>query len=139
MGRRRSAALRDTAGVYHVASRLAYEGFQVTVARGSGASADVLAGLPGSAATAALTVRTTECPPGFGDGDKGKADVCEWRVGKGAALTADPGRPRFSESTKKPPEPGVEGEVCRAQSSWPVAAPRFAPPLSPPRGPRGEG
>jgi len=80
--RRRSTALRDTAGVYHVASRLAYEGFHATVARGTGSGADVLAGLPGTSSTAALMVRTTECPPHRG---------CEWRVGKGAALAEDPG------------------------------------------------
>ncbi len=82
MSRRRSAALRDIAGVHHVASRLAYEGFTATVARGSGAGADVLAGLPGSGTTAALTVRTAVCPPGFGGGE-GAATPCEWRVGKG--------------------------------------------------------
>ncbi len=37
MGRRRSAALRDAAGVYQVASKLALEGFSATVARGSNA------------------------------------------------------------------------------------------------------
>ncbi len=62
MGRRRSAALRDAAGVYHVASRLASEGFHATVARGSDARADVLVGLPGSSVIAALTVRTAACP-----------------------------------------------------------------------------
>lgn len=85
MGRRRSSALRDAAGVYHVASRLASEGFHATVARGAGA--DVLAGLPGSTGTTALAVRTTEFPTGFG----GEGRVCEWRVGKGAALADDPG------------------------------------------------
>ncbi|MEJ7843934.1 MAG: hypothetical protein WKF95_19405 [Rubrobacter sp.] len=91
MGRRRSAALQDTAGVYHVASRLAYEGFRATVARGSSAGADVLAGLPGSTATAPLAVRTAECPPGFGGADEGKIVACEWRVGKRAAPADDPG------------------------------------------------
>lgn len=91
MRRKRSAALRDVSGVYHVASRLAYEGFHATVARGSGGRADVLASLPGTSVTAALAVRTTECPPGFGDGDEGKVDACEWRVGKQAALADDPG------------------------------------------------
>lgn len=81
MGRRRSAALRDVAGVYHVASRLAYEGFHATVARGAGTGTDVLAGLPGASDTVAIAVRTTECPPHRG---------CEWRVGKGAALAEDP-------------------------------------------------
>ena len=90
MGRRRNAALRDAAGVYHVASRLANEGFNATVARGPDGGTDVLAGLHGSSVTAALMVRTTECPPGFGVGDKGKADVCEWSVGK-ASLADDPG------------------------------------------------
>jgi hypothetical protein len=85
MGRRRSSALRDTAGVYHVASRLAHEGFHATVARGTGT--DVLAGLPGAPGTTALAVRTTECPTGFG----GEGRVCEWRMGKGAALADDPG------------------------------------------------
>jgi len=32
MGRRRSAALRDTAGIYYVASKLVYEGFHATAA-----------------------------------------------------------------------------------------------------------
>ena len=32
--RHRSAALTDTAGVYHVASRLTFEGFHAAVARG---------------------------------------------------------------------------------------------------------
>ena len=91
MDRKRSAALRDTAGVYHVASRLASEGFHATVARGSGFGADVLATLPGSTDTAALMVRTTVCPPGFAGGAEGKADVCEWRMGKGVGLTEDPG------------------------------------------------
>ncbi len=83
MGRRRSVALREVAGVYHVASRLASEGFNATVARDSDAGADVLAALPGSTATAALKVRTTECPPGFGEGAEGEADVCEWGMGEG--------------------------------------------------------
>ena len=91
MGRRRSAALRDAAGVYHVASRLASEGFHATVARGSGAGADVLATLPGSTTTAALTVRTTECPSGFGEGAEGEADACEWEMGEGGVLAEDPG------------------------------------------------
>lgn len=91
MRRKRSAALRDVSGVYHVASRLAYEGFHATVARGSGGRADVLASLPGTSVTAALAVRTTECPPGFGGGGEGKGRVCEWRVGKEAALADDPG------------------------------------------------
>ena len=91
MGRRQSAALREAAGVYFVASRLSSEGFRATLARGSGAGADVLAGLTGASATAALAVSTTECSPGFGDGAEEKADVCEWRVGKGAAVAADPG------------------------------------------------
>ncbi len=81
--RRRSTALRDAAGVYHVASRLAYEGFRATVAQRPGATGvDVLAGLPGASNAAAITVRTTACPP---------RGVCEWRVGKGAALADDPG------------------------------------------------
>jgi len=91
MRRKRSAALRDAAGVYHVASRLAYEGFHVTVAWGSGGKADVLASVPGGSATAALAVRTTVCPPGFGDGEGMKTDACEWRVGKGFALADDSG------------------------------------------------
>jgi hypothetical protein len=82
MGRRRSVALREVAGVYHVASRLASEGFNATVARDSDAGADVLAALPGSTATAALKVRTTECPPDFGEGAEGEADVCEWGMGE---------------------------------------------------------
>ncbi len=80
--RRRSTALRDTAGVYHVASRLAYEGFHATVARGVGSGADVLAGLPGASGTVTIAVRTTVCPPHRG---------CEWRVDKGTALAEDPG------------------------------------------------
>ncbi len=91
MGRRRSSALRDAAGVYHVASRLASEGFHATVARGSGFGADVLATLPGFTDTAALMVRTTVCPPGFAGGAEGKADVCEWRMGKGVGLFEAPG------------------------------------------------
>ncbi len=91
MSRRRSAALRDSAGVYHVASRLASEGFRATAARGAGAGADILAGLPGSTATAALMVRTTECPPGFGDGAEEEDRACEWRVGREVALADDPG------------------------------------------------
>ena len=82
MVRRRSAALRDAAGVYHVASRLADESFDATVAQGAGTGADVLAGLRGSTATAAVMVRTTECSPHRG---------CEWRVGKETALTEDLG------------------------------------------------
>ena len=86
--RRRSRALRDAAGVYPAASRLAFEGFHATVAQRLGATGvDVLASLPGAPATAALSVRTTACPPGFGGGE----DACEWRVGKGAALADDPG------------------------------------------------
>lgn len=80
--RRRSTTLRDTSGVYHVASRLAYEGFHATVARGAGTGADVLAGLRGSTATAAVMVSTTQCSPHRG---------CEWRVGKETALAEDPG------------------------------------------------
>lgn len=81
--RRRSTALRDTAGVYHVASRLAYEGFHATVSsRGAGAGADVLVGLPGASGTVAISVKTTVCPP---QGD------CEWRVGKRDTLANDPG------------------------------------------------
>jgi hypothetical protein len=84
--RRRSTALRDAAGVYHIASRLALEGFRATVAQRPGATGvDVLAGLPGAPTTAALSVRTTACPPGFGGGE----GECEWRVGKGAALAND--------------------------------------------------
>ena len=65
MGRRGSTALRDAAGVPHVASRLSHEGFRATVehaARGAG----VLVGLPGGSGYAAVAVRTTECPAGFG-------------------------------------------------------------------------
>lgn len=91
MNRRRSAALRDKAGVYHVASRLALEGFNATVARGFAPGTDVLAGLPGSMATASLVVRTAVCPPGFADGAEGKMAVCEWRVGMGVALAEYPG------------------------------------------------
>ena len=80
--RRSTAALRNTAGVYHVASRLAYEGFHASVARGAGSGTDVLAGLPGASGTAAIAVRTTVCPPHGG---------CEWRVGKEAALAENPG------------------------------------------------
>lgn len=86
--RKRSTALRDAAGVYHVASRLAYEGFRATVAHRPGATGiDVLGGLPGASATAVLSVRTTACPPGFGGGE----DECEWRMGKGRALAEEPG------------------------------------------------
>ena len=88
MERRRSGALRDADGVYHVASRLAFEGFHATVARDSGAGADVLAGLAGSTATAALAVRTAVCPPGFGEGAEG--EVCGWRVGEGTAAADGP-------------------------------------------------
>lgn len=91
MGRRRSGALRDIAGVYHVASRLALEGFHATCARGHGAKADVLAGLPSGSATVQVVVRTAVCSPGFGEGDEGEDRTCEWRVGKGAALADDPG------------------------------------------------
>jgi hypothetical protein len=90
MGRRRSSALRDAAGVYHVASRLAHEGFHATVARGGGAGADILAGLPGSTDATALMVRTTDCPTGFGGSGEGEGRVCEWRVGKPAASADDP-------------------------------------------------
>jgi hypothetical protein len=95
MRRRRGAALTDAAGVYHVASRLAYEGFHAALARG-GASrasrADVFASLPAASATAAaLLVRTTECSPKRrGDRGEGGARRCEWRVGKEAALANDP-------------------------------------------------
>jgi len=82
--RRRSAALKDEAGVYHVASRLSQEGFHATLTRVAGKAsggADVLAGLPGVYATVPIAVRTTECTP---------AGDCEWRVGK-AALADDGG------------------------------------------------
>ena len=83
MTRRRSATLRHTAGTYHVASRLALEGFRPTMAADRTA-ADVLAGLPGGSAAVAVAVRTAECPDGFGDG---VADLaCEWRVGRELAL-----------------------------------------------------
>jgi hypothetical protein len=86
--RRRSTALREAAGVYHVASRLTYEGFRATVAQRSGVTGvDVLARLPGAPATAALQVRTTVCLPEYGGGE----GICEWRVGKGAALAEEPG------------------------------------------------
>lgn len=86
--RRRSTALRDSAGVYHVASRLSYEGFRATVAhRLDATGADVFAGLSGGLGTVALMVRTTACPPRFVEGE----GECEWRVGKGAAFAADPG------------------------------------------------
>ena len=89
MGRRRSATLRGVAGVHHVVSRLAYEGFHATVAGGGGAGgSDVLAGLPGSAATAGLRVSTTVCPLGFGGGGEGNTVACEWCVGKQAAQDA---------------------------------------------------
>ena len=74
-----------------MASRLASEGFHATVARGSGFGADLFAGLPGSTATAALTVRTTECPPGFAEDAEGEANVCEWGTGEGHAPAEDPG------------------------------------------------
>jgi hypothetical protein len=62
--------LRNTAGVHHVASSLFYEGFRATVAQRPGTTgADVLAGLSGAPSTAALSVRTTVCPPGFGGGE----------------------------------------------------------------------
>ncbi len=81
--RRPSTALWDAAGVYHVASRLAFEGFHATVtSRGAGSGADVLVGLPSVSSTVALMVRTTVCPA---------HRRCEWRVGKGAALIEDPG------------------------------------------------
>lgn len=85
---RRSGTLRATAGVYYVASRLSYEGFRTTVAQRPGTTGtDVLAGLSGAPGTAALMVRTSVCPPGFGDGE----GTCEWRVGRGGALTNHPG------------------------------------------------
>ncbi len=62
MVRKRSAALRDAAGVYHVASRLAHEGFHSTVTRGSGVGTDVLAVLPGGSDMVSLMVRTAVCP-----------------------------------------------------------------------------
>jgi len=78
MGKRRSKALRDAAGVHCVASKLNYEGFRAMVGPGVDGMAEVLAGLPGGSAAVAIAVRTAECLDGFGDGGA----VCEWRVGK---------------------------------------------------------
>ncbi len=47
MGRRRSTASRDAAGVHHVASRLSHEGFRATVVPGAGGAAEVLVGRAG--------------------------------------------------------------------------------------------
>jgi len=87
MGRRRSTALRDVAGVHHVASRLSHEGFRATVEHAARGGAGVLVGLPGGSAAVAVAVRTTECPEGFGD----EGAVCEWRVGKEVATAGGPG------------------------------------------------
>ncbi len=89
MGRRRSIALRDIAGVHHVAARLSHEGFRATVEHAARGGAGVLVGLPDGSAAVAIGVRTTECPEGFGDGGEGV--VCEWRVGRGFASAGDPG------------------------------------------------
>ena len=66
MGRRRGIALRDTAGVHHVASRLSHEGFRAPVTQAAGGGAEILVDLPGGWGYAAVAVRTTECPAGFG-------------------------------------------------------------------------
>jgi len=87
MGRRRSTALRDVAGVHHVAARLSHEGFRATVEHAARGGAGVLVGLPGGSAAVAVAVRTTECPDGFGEGGV----VCEWRMGKELATAGDPG------------------------------------------------
>ena len=89
MGRRRSTALRDVAGVHHVASRLSHAGFRATVTQTAGGGAEVLTGLPGGSGYVAVAVRTAECPDGIGDGGGGV--VCEWRVGRGLATAGDPG------------------------------------------------
>jgi len=86
MGRRRSTALRDAAGVHHVASRLSHVGFRATVGPDTGGGAGVLVGLPGGSAAVAVAVRTTECPEGFGEGGV----ACEWRVGWGSARAFEP-------------------------------------------------
>ncbi len=89
MGRRRSIALRDTAGAHHVASRLSHAGFRAAVEHAARGGAGVLVGLPGGSGYVAIPVRTAECPAGFGDGGGGV--VCEWRVGGGFASAGDPG------------------------------------------------
>jgi hypothetical protein len=92
---RQSTSLLDTAGVYHVASRLAYEGFRDALAWGAGAGAEILAGLLRGSVSASLWVRATECPSSFRSGRQAKEGgedlSCEWRLGKEAAVADQPG------------------------------------------------
>lgn len=56
----RPSSLTGAAGVYHVASRLAYDGFHVSVTFGNAPFVDLLASSADGTATAAVQVKTTD-------------------------------------------------------------------------------
>jgi hypothetical protein len=88
---RRSGILIGTAGVYHVASRLAAHGFHAAVTYGNAPSVDILVGLVDGSATVSLQVKTSYSalrPRGRGE-DKTPHHY-EWDVGKKSARVHRP-------------------------------------------------
>ena len=87
----RPTALTGTAGVYFVASRLAFEGFHAAVTFGNAPFVDVLASLPDGSATAALQVKTTHWAMRTrGRGDAKAAHHYEWDIGHKTAKLSHP-------------------------------------------------
>lgn len=73
------------AGVYHVASKLAYEGLSATIT--SAAQADIFVSLPGNSDTLPLLVETSEhAAKTLARGNDEAARHYEWEIGDGAAL-----------------------------------------------------
>ena len=88
---KRSGILIGTAGVYHVASQLAQQGFHAAVTFGNAPSVDILVGQPEGAATLSLQVKTSHWALRTrGRGQNKQPHHYEWDVGQKSANLNQP-------------------------------------------------
>ena len=88
---RRSGILIGTAGVYHVASQLAQQGFHAAVTFGNAPSVDILVASRDGSSTLSLQVKTSHWAlRNRGRGSKKQPHHYEWDVGEKSANLDDP-------------------------------------------------
>lgn len=88
---RRSGILTGTAGVYHVASRLASQGFHAAVTFGNAPSVDILVGRIDGGGTLSLQVKTSyQALRTKGRGANKRPHHYEWDVGENSAKLKNP-------------------------------------------------
>jgi len=83
---KRSGILIGTAGVYHVASQLAQQGFHAAVTFGNAPSVDILVASPNGSSTISLQIKTSHWALRTrGRGSKKQPHHYEWDVGQKSA------------------------------------------------------